>query len=577
MAGPSKGQAATKGKEKPKVMLGELLVQKGVLTQDQLRIALTEQKKQNAPLGQILVKLGFLTEGSMRDLLGESIGQESVDLTTIMVDGEAIKLIPKDFAKRANMFPVSYESETKRLTVAMSNTYDVVALDKLRSLLGEDVDIQVKLGGAAEIDNAISQYFGFEFSIDGILREIESGEVDPEATTDAEEYSQPLVRLVDALMADAVKKGASDIHIEPEETFLSVRLRVDGVLRQVLSLHKQYQSPIIVRVKVLAGLNIAENRVPQDGHISRQLFGRNIDFRVSSMATHHGENLVLRILDRTKGIVPLTSLGFSDEQVSALKLMMARPEGIILVTGPTGSGKTTTLYSMLDFINDVSVNIMTLEDPVEYPMPQIRQSSVNPSSKMGFADGIRAMLRQDPDIMLVGEIRDQETAEMALRAAMTGHQVYSTVHTNSAMQAITRLRDIGVPSDILAGNIIGVVGQRLIRLLCKSCRKAYNPGGVEVRLLRSLGVVAKGPIYRHVGCKACEGTGYKGRMALIETIKIDPEMDALIATNAPYHELRAHAKKIGFKPLAVRGIHRVLEGITTLAEISRVADLTEGF
>ncbi len=565
--------------KRPRVMLGELLVEKGVVSQDQLRIALTEQKRQDKPLGKVLVEMGFVSEGMMRDMLGEALGQQSVDLSKVVVDSEAVKLISKEFAKRIHMLPISYDKANNKLTVAMANTFDVVALDKMRSLLGEGVEIRTLLAGEVEIDSAIDQFFGFELSVDGILREMETGEIDQQSITSygGNEYSQPLVRLVDSLLSDAVKRGASDIHFEPEESFLRIRYRIDGVLRQIRSLHKKYQSMITVRIKVMAGLNIAETRAPQDGHISLQLFGRPVDFRISSMNTTFGENIVLRILDRQKGIVHLEDMEFSDEAMASLKLMMARPEGIILVTGPTGSGKTTTLYSMLDSINNESVNIMTLEDPVEYPMTQIRQSSVNPAARMGFADGIRAMLRQDPDVILVGEIRDAETAEMAFRAAMTGHQVYSTVHSNSAVKAITRLVDIGVSRDILTGNLIGIVGQRLVRKLCTYCREGYPPSSIERRLLGVDAGNANAVIYRNKGCTYCDHLGYKGRQALLETLRIDETLDELLSTGASHREILGQARKQGYQTLADDGARMVLDGRTTLSEVSRVVDLTDRF
>lgn len=562
--------------ESPKVMLGEFLVEKGVISQDQLRIALTEQKRHDKHLGKVLVEMGFVSESVVRDMLGEALGQQSVDLTHVVVDSEAVKWVSKEFAKRVHMLPISYNKEANQLTIAMSNTFNVVALDQLRSLLGEDVQINTLLAGDVEIDSAIDQFYGFELSVDGILREMETGEIDQGSMANySSEYSQPLVRLVDALFSDAVKRGVSDIHFEPEESFIRIRYRIDGVLRQIRSLHKKYQSMIAVRIKVMAGLNIAETRVPQDGHISLQIFGRPIDFRVACMNTTFGENIVLRILDRQKGIMDLEDMGFTEAALTHLKLMMARPEGIILVTGPTGSGKTTTLYSMMDFINTESINIMTMEDPVEYPLAQIRQCQVNPAAKMGFADGIRALMRQDPDVILVGEIRDAETAELALRAAMTGHQVFSTVHANSAIKAIGRLLDIGIPQDILAGNLIGVLGQRLVRKLCLHCREPYEPSRIERRLLGldhdGVGVT----IYREKGCQHCDFLGYKGRQAILEVLRIDEALDEIIASSASYRELERLARERGFRSLAEDGARCVMDGWTTVAEVSRVVDLTQ--
>jgi len=560
--------------QKPK-RIGDLLIDKGILTQDQLSIALTEQKRSSDPLGKIIVQMGFATEAVIRDALGEALGQESVDLTKVVVDSEVLQLVGKDIARRFRILPLSVDRQKGKLTVAMSDTFNVVAIDQLRALLGGDLDIVPILAGESEIENAIDQFYGFELSVDGILREIETGQVDyTSLQSDADEYSQPLVRLVDALLSDAVKKGASDIHFEPETGFLRIRYRIDGVLRQVRSLHQNYWSAIAVRLKVISGMNIAETRAPQDGHISLTLFGRPIDFRVSAQPTTHGENIVLRILDRNKGIVALDKLGLSDAALASLRLMMARPEGILLVTGPTGSGKTTTLYSMLNYVNSESVNIMTLEDPVEYPMPMIRQTSVNTAAKLDFASGIRSMLRQDPDIILVGEVRDEDTADMALRAAMTGHQVYSTLHTNSAIGAIPRLLDLGIVPDILAGNIIGIVAQRLVRKLCPHCREADRPNELEGHLL-GLKAGESPTIYRARGCEICNHFGYKGRIALTELLKVDAGMDDLIARRASRREMSEYALANGFQPIAEDGLRRVLDGSTTLEEVSRVIDLTD--
>ncbi len=560
---------------KPK-RIGDLLIEKGALTQDQLNIALIEQKKStNKPLGKIIVSLGFATEAVVRDALGEALGQESIDLSKVVVDSELLKLVDKDVARRYRVLPISLDTKRRILTVAMSDTFNVVAIDQLRALLGGSIEIAPVLAGESEIETAIDNFYGFELSVDGILREIETGQIDYSSMQgESDEYSQPLVRLVDAILSDAVKKSASDIHFEPENGFLRIRYRIDGVLRQVRSLHHNYWSAIAVRLKVISGMNIAETRAPQDGRISLSLFGRPIDFRVSAQPTTYGENIVLRILDRSKGIVPLDKLSLSNSSLTSLRLMMARPEGLILVTGPTGSGKTTTLYSMLNYVNDETVNIMTLEDPVEYPMAMIRQTSVNVAAKLDFATGIRSMMRQDPDIILVGEIRDEDTADMALRAAMTGHQVYSTLHTNSAIGAIPRLLDLGIVPDILAGNIIGIIGQRLVRKLCEHCKTEDSPNELEKTLL-GLNEDDAVTVHRANGCDACHHYGYKGRMAITELLKVDREIDDLISRRATQSELYNRALEKGFEPLAEDALKRVLDGSTTLEEASRVVDLTD--
>ncbi|MCK9285812.1 MAG: Flp pilus assembly complex ATPase component TadA [Rhodocyclaceae bacterium] len=556
--------------------IGQILIAQGVISEDQLRIALLEQMKSNQPVGKLLVSLGFVSEATLRDALGESLGHVSVDLSHAIIDASALRLVPRELAKRHGLLPLDYNVEARRLTIAIADPNDIVALDKLRALATHELTIETLLAGEQEISRAIDQYYGHELSIDGILHEIETGEIDFRSlAASLDEYSQPVVRLVDALLTDAVKREASDIHFEPEASFLRIRYRVDGILRQIRALHKSYWAAMAVRLKVIAGMNIAETRAPQDGRISLNISGRSIDFRVAAQPTIHGENIVLRILDRQRGIVPLDKLGLDDLQFDMLRLMIARPEGIILVTGPTGSGKTTTLYSVLNHINEEGVNIMTLEDPVEYPMAMIRQTSIAETAKLDFANGIRSMMRQDPDVILVGEVRDAETAEMAFRAAMTGHQVFSTLHTNSAIGAIPRLLDIGILPDIMAGNIIGVVAQRLVRKLCIHCRKPHPAEPHERRLL-GVGPQQSAPVlYRSAGCEACEFQGYRGRIAIMELLRMDGDLDELIARRGTAREIRTAAIAKGFRPLAEDGLRRVLDGSTSLDEVARVIDLTE--
>jgi general secretion pathway protein E/type IV pilus assembly protein PilB len=556
--------------------IGQVLIAQGVISEDQLRIALLEQMKSNQPVGKLLVSLGFVSEATLRDALGESLGQKSVDLSRATVDPVALRLVPHEVAKRHRLLPLDYDPERRRLTIAIADPNDIVAVDRLRALISADLLVDTMLAGESEIARGIDQHYGHELSIDGILHEIETGEIDFRSlAASSDEYSQPVVRLVDALLTDAVKRDASDIHFEPEASFLRIRYRIDGILRQIRALHKSYWAAMAVRLKVMSGMNIAETRAPQDGRISMHISGRAVDFRCAAQPTIHGENLVLRILDRQKGIVPLDSIGLDDAQLEQLRRMMARPEGIILVTGPTGSGKTTTLYSMLNHINEEGINIMTLEDPVEYPMAMIRQTSVAEAAKLDFANGIRSMMRQDPDVILVGEIRDADTAEMAFRAAMTGHQVFSTLHTNSALGAVPRLLDIGVLPDIMAGNIIGVIAQRLVRKLCPHCRKPYPAGREELRLIGAERFRQTPILYRPSGCEQCDYQGYKGRLAIMEILRMDGDIDELIVRRATAREIRNAANAKGFRSLAEDGLRRVVEGATSLEEVARVVDLTE--
>jgi general secretion pathway protein E/type IV pilus assembly protein PilB len=560
--------------QRKKLRLGELLVQQGLISQDQLRIALTEQKAQNIPIGRLLVRLGFVTEAVIRDIMARTIGQESIDLSQVLVDAEALKLVPQDFARRHRLLPIAFDAEQNMMVVAITEVFNVVALDQLRATLGQDIQMKTVLAGQAQLDEFIDQFYGHELSVDGILREIETGEIDYQSIQAVgDEYTQPIVRLVGALLVDAVKRGSSDIHFEPEFAFLRIRYRIDGVLEQIRSLHKNYWPGIAVRLKVISGMNIAETRAPQDGRLSLNLNGRPVDFRVSSQPTIWGENIVLRVLDREKSIINLEQMGLPKSVMAKINLMLARPEGIMVLTGPTGSGKTTTLYSMLAKLNVESVNIMTLEDPVEYPVAMMRQTSVNETAKIDFGNGIRSIMRQDPDIILVGEIRDRDTAEMAFRAAMTGHQVFTTLHTNSALGTFPRLLDIGIPPDIMAGNIIGIIAQRLVRLLCKHCKEAYTPSPEERQLL---GGDIDGGLkpFRPVGCPRCNHRGYRGRTAIMEILHMDNDLDELVARRASPRELRGAANAKNFRSLADEGVQRVVDGTTSLAEVARAIDLT---
>ena len=553
--------------------LGDQLLSLGLISQDQLRIALQEQSNTAKPLGEALLALGFITEDAMRSALAQKLGERAISLKGIVGDARALSLIPKALAKRHLLFPVSLEND--ELLVASADPNDIVAADQINTLLAGGPRVRWALASSAEILPAIEQFYGHELSIDGILHELETGALDAASLSLASEgYRHPVVRLVDSLLVDATLRGASDLHFEPEPQFLRIRYRIDGVLHHVRSLHTRYWSAMIVRLKVIAGMNIAETRCAQDGRISLSISGRQVDFRASVQPTIHGENFVLRILDRLRCVVTLDALGFGVQQLMTLQLMLSRPEGILLVTGPTGSGKTTTLYSILGQLNQESVNIMTLEDPVEYPMPLIRQTSLSEAVKMDFAEGIRSMMRQDPDIILVGEIRDHDTAEMAFRAAMTGHQVFSTLHTNSAVRSIPRLLDLGIAPDVLAGNVIGIMAQRLVRTLCPHCKLAHSPSEAEARLL-GLAADAAPRLYRPVGCPLCGFHGYKGRMSILELLKFDADLDELVTQRASLKTMTEHVRAHGFVSLAEDGLRRVREGLTTIDEIARVVDLTE--
>jgi general secretion pathway protein E/type IV pilus assembly protein PilB len=561
--------------QRKKLRLGELLVQQGLITKDQLAIVLAEQRNSNVPIGRLMVRLGFVTETAIRDIMARTVGQESIDLSQVIADPEALSLVPEDFARRNHILPIAFDPVEHVLTIATNDLFNVLVLDQLRSMLGPQVELKAQLAAEAQLGDYIDQFYGHELSVDGILTEIETGEIDYDSLQVGgdDEYTQPMVRLINAILVDSVKRGASDIHFEPEYAFLRIRYRIDGVLETVRSLHKTYMAGITVRLKVVSEMNIAETRAPQDGRLSLTLNGRPVDFRVSTQPTIYGENIVLRVLDREKSVLSLDRMNLAKATMQKLDVMLSRPEGILVVTGPTGSGKTTTLYSLLAQVNDETVNIMTLEDPVEYPLTLMRQTSVNELARMDFANGIRSIMRQDPDIILVGEVRDKETAEMAFRAAMTGHQVFTTLHTNSALGAFPRLLDIGIQPDIMAGNIIGIIAQRLVRVLCPHCKEAYAPSPEE-RMLLGAAADHASFLYRPVGCKHCGNKGYRGRTPIMELLVMDSDLDELVARRATAKELRAEAVSKGFRSLSEEGITRVIEGVTSLAEVARTVDLT---
>jgi general secretion pathway protein E/type IV pilus assembly protein PilB len=551
------------------------LLEKKVISEDQLAIALKEQERLKGAktIGAILVTMGFVSEGALGEILNESSGVKKFDIKSSIIDARLVKKVPKDFAVHNKVIPISYTADS--ITMGMADVFDIVAIDQVRRFFPPNFHINPVFVTEADIISAIDQYYGYEMSIEGILKEIESGGNSKtfDETQLKGDYKSPMVRLVDAILTDAVHRGASDLHFEPEALFLRVRYRIDGKMVQIRSIHKDYWSAISVRIKIMSGMNIAESRKSQDGRINSEILGRKIDFRVSTQPTIHGENIVMRILDEKQSILTLEKLGFSEHALAILRRMVQRPEGVIILTGPTGSGKTTTLYTVLNHINSIDKNIMTLEDPVEYRLPLIRQSNIRSDIGMDFAAGIKALLRQDPDVILVGEIRDRETAITAIQAAMTGHQVYSSLHTNDAISAIPRLMNIGVPNYLMSGSLIGIVAQRLARKLCIHCRKEAPLDHVEKRLLGpKYSNVDK--IFKAVGCEKCNG-GYKGRVVICEILPFDRELDEMVEHEASRKQMLEYALKNGFVQMIEDGIQKVIAGITDLKELMRVVDMTD--
>jgi len=554
--------------------IGLKLMEKKVISEDQLQIALKEKARiqGSKTLGAIMVDMGFISEGALGEILNESSTIKKFDIKSSIIDSKLVKKIPKEFALHNKVIAILYSRES--ITVAMSDVFDIVAIDQIHRFFPPNFRINPVYVAEADIMQAIDQYYDYEMSIEGILKEIEGGgtqKINDEAQLKGD-YKSPMVRLVDAILTDAVHRGASDLHIEPENLFLRIRYRIDGKMVQIRSIHKDYWSAISVRIKIMSGMNIAESRKPQDGRINSEILGRSIDFSVSTHPTIHSENIVMRILDEKQSIVSLDKLGFLSSSVNLIKKVVQRPEGVIILTGPTGSGKTTTLYSILNYINSIDKNIMTLEDPVEYHIPLVRQSNIRSDVGMDFASGVRALLRQDPDVILIGEIRDKDTAIAAIQAAMTGHQVYTSLHTNDALSAIPRLRNIGVPTYLMAGSLICIIAQRLARKLCVHCKKEHPLDAFERRLLGAEhSNIHK--IFKAEGCEKCRG-GYKGRVVICEILSFDTELDELVTQEASHKTMLAHAIKQGFVPMIEDGIKKVIEGITDLKELMRVVDMT---
>lgn len=562
-------------KKKSSLSIESKLLEKGLISKDQLETAIKEQKIRgdvNKNIANIFIEMGFITQSTLGEVLTESTGIKSFDPKKSMLDPKLIKQVPKDISMRNKAVPVSLEGNVVK--VAITDIYNIIAIDQIKRFFPLKLKIVPVYCPEANILEILDQYHGYETSISGILNEIETGTIEENGklSGEIEGYVNPTVRLVDSILIDAIKKGASDIHFEPEGSFLRLRYRIDGKLVQIRSFHKEYWPAVVVRLKIMSDMNIAETRNPQDGRTATHVLGREIDFRVATHPTVYGENVVMRILDKQKALMPMDKLGLSDHNKKLLLKLLKRPEGIIIVTGPTGSGKTTTLYSVLNYINSVDINIMTLENPVEYQLPMLRQSNIKEDSGMDFVSGIKSLMRQDPDVIFVGEVRDEATANMALRAAMTGHRVFTTLHTNDAFGAIPRLIDTGIPAHLIAGALICVVAQRLARRLCNSCKIKVKATQEELKIL---GLEEDTEIFKHQGCEKCVGTGYKGRLAIHEIFPIDKGMDELICNGATRNSMVDYAYDKGFRAMPEDGIMKVIEGHTDLEELIRVIDMTE--
>src|SRR4051794_2648060 len=550
--------------------LGTLLLERGLVTEEQLETALEEQRQSRKSLGRVLIDAGIVSEGDLVSTLAARIGLEFVDLLDYSIDPSAVGLISDSLARRFQAVPIGWEDN--RLVVAMADPSNVVAIDDIRTITGAEVRTVVSTRGA--ILEAIEKYQRMEGSAEDVSA-LAASEMEAEddlsrvkeVTEDA-----PIVKLVNLLISQAVADRASDIHIEPTENDVRVRYRIDGVLHEVMRSPKNIQSGLISRLKIMSDLNIAERRVPQDGRMSGVIAGRAVDLRVATLPTVYGEKVVMRILDKSTALLDLTDLGFHGDALERYASAYRKPYGTILVTGPTGSGKSTTLYATLNAVNDTAKNIITVEDPVEYRLAGINQVQVNTKAGLTFAVALRTILRSDPDIVLLGEVRDKETATIAIEAALTGHLVLTTLHTNGASSPPTRLVEMGV-EPFLAGSALDcIVAQRLARRLCPKCKEPYIPEAAELATLGwDLDRDEELPtLYRAVGCPACGRTGFHGRFAIHEVLLVSEEVERLIVDRAHTEDIKKVALAQGMKTLRQTGMAQALDGTTSIEEILRV-------
>ncbi len=543
--------------------LGDILVESGIITAEQLQEALVDQKKSKLKLGDHLLQSGYITEQQLIEILEFQLGIPHVSLFRYRLDPSLASIVPEEMAKRYSLIPL--KKEENKLTVAMVDPLDYFAIDELRISTG--FVINVVIASRDEIQRAISRMY----SMQGSVQELMEGIAGTEELEDAKilDDDSPIVRLVNQMFEQAIQLRASDIHIEPMEDGIRVRYRIDGVMKTERVLPRHMQGMLTARLKIMSNLNIAERRIPQDGRIQLQMDFKDIDVRVSTLPTIYGEKIVLRLLDLTNALVELDKLGLSKRNLGMLKELIQMPNGTVLVTGPTGSGKSTTLYAMLNELNREEANIITVEDPVEYQLDGINQVQVNENIGMTFASALRSILRQDPDIIMVGEIRDVETAEIAIRAALTGHTVFSTLHTNDAVSSITRLADMGIPPFLIASAINGVIAQRLVRRICKDCRQEYQATEQEKAIFAQRGLRVE-TLWRGTGCGSCMLTGYRGRIAVHEVFKMDDKLRHMLTQNLPSNEYRKHAMKNGMILLFDDGLLKVKQGITTMDELYRI-------
>lgn len=561
--------------------LGKLLVDEQLITTRQLEKAVSQSERTGEPLQKVLISLGFVTEKDVVEAMGRQMGVRFVDLEASSLDPELARLIPEHLAQRYKVIPVGQQDN--RLTLAMVDPLNVIALDDIRLITGFDIDPVISTEDA--ITKALNGQFGVTAiaEVEGTVKDISATDFGPMDFDDAgeEEVSldklkemvdeAPIVRVVNLIISQAINDKASDIHIEPESKSVKVRYRVDGVLHEVMTPPKHIQAPMVSRIKIMAAMDIAERRIPQDGKIHLTHDGREYDLRVSTVPTVHGEKTVMRILDKGSVQLGLNKLGFYDDNLVLWESIVEKPYGMLLVTGPTGSGKSTTLYSCLNKLNKGDRNLMTCEDPVEYQIAGINQVQTNNKAGLTFAKALKSFLRQDPDIIMVGEIRDGETAKIAVEAALTGHLMLSTLHTNDACGAISRLVEMGVEPFLVSSALIGVLAQRLARNICPNCKESYRP---PAEAIRKFGMTVYGDsdinFHRGRGCDHCKGTGYRGRTGIHEVLQITERVRAMVLMRASTAEIRQAAVEDGMRTMQDDAVKKVLDGVTSMEECMRV-------
>ena len=545
-------------------MLGQTLLADGVINEAQLEQALSQQRSSGALLGEILLTLNFITEEALARALSREAGVPFVTIDGLLPDPAAVELVPEMFARQHMLAPVAFQDGS--LEILQSNPFDVVALDELQRIVTRPVT--VTCGTAQHVLNLIERCYTDRTDVVNLVKEGVDALTAPQG--DVATDDSPVVRLLELLITDAITKGATDLHVEPEDQAIRIRHRIDGVLSPSDTIPKELHASLVSRIKVLGGMDITEQRMPQDGRISQMVNGRRVDLRIATFPTTFGEKVAIRILEKEKLVRGLSELGFGRRNFETFRDILSKSRGIVLVTGPTGAGKTTTLYSALAHLSTAERNILTVEDPVEYQIPAIRQTQIRPKAGFTFATAIRSLLRQDPDVIMIGEIRDPETAQLALRAALSGILVFSTLHTQDSAGAVPRLMDMGLEPYLLASGIVGVIAQRLVRKICPDCKEAATYGAEtlgKIGLTPDPGLV----FHRGRGCTKCGGTGYRGRIGVMEILVIDDQIHRLIRERADSRLIKQAAVAAGMKTLLDEALTKALFGHTTVEEVLRVA------